>query len=158
MSNSINIGVSENVRQEVTQDLAGVLADSYTLYIKTHGFHWNVTGPFFAQYHAMFEEQYNELSDAVDEIAERIRALGHVAPGSFADFAAISSIEESTGVPTAQKMIAALQEDHETIARRARAVAEKASEAGEEASADLMIQRIQAHEKAAWMLRSSIAA
>jgi starvation-inducible DNA-binding protein len=129
----------------------------YTLYIKTHGFHWNVTGLFFAQYHSMFEDQYDELSDAVDEIAERIRALGHTAPGSFAQFAEAKSIDEASGAPNAQEMVAELLADHETIARRAREVAVQASGAGEEASADLMIQRIQAHEKAAWMLRSTLA-
>ena len=155
MTNSINIGVSENVRQKVAKDLAGVLADTYILYIKTHGFHWNVKGANFPQYHAMFEEQYGALSEAVDEIAERIRALGHVAPGSYAEFAEQKSIDEATGSKTAEEMIEALMQDHEAIARRAREVADQASEAGEEASADLMIQRIQEHEKTAWMLRST---
>jgi len=136
--------------------LAKLLADTYTLYLKTHNFHWNVTGPMFNSLHLMFETQYTELATAVDEIAERIRALGVKAPGSYAQFAELTSIKEETGMPEAQEMIAQLVKDQETVARTARAVLPLADAAGDEPTADLVTQRLQIHEKTAWMLRSLI--
>ena len=144
-------------RNEVCDALARLLADSYTLYLKTHNFHWNVTGPMFTTLHTLFETQYSELALAVDEIAERIRALGVAAPGSYKQFAELSSIEEETGVPAADEMVRQLVEGQETVVRTAREVIALAGEAGDEPSADLLTQRMQAHEKNAWMLRSLLA-
>ncbi|MEQ8602426.1 MAG: Dps family protein [Marivibrio sp.] len=154
LETDIDIGIDADGRQEIAHGLARVLADSYTLYVKTHNFHWNVTGPMFHTLHAMFEEQYTELSTAVDEVAERIRALGAYAPGSYKAFAELTSIEEETGVPTAQDMIRQLVKGHETVARTAREVFPAAEKAGDEPTADLLTQRMQLHEKTAWMLRS----
>ena len=136
------------------EGLSRLLADTYTLYLKTHNFHWNVTGPQFRTLHLMFEEQYNELWAAVDPIAERIRSLGHYAPGSYREFAKLSSIRESEGVPPANDMIRELVAGHETVARTAREAFANVDEAQDEASADLLTQRLQIHEKTAWMLRS----
>ena len=152
----IDIGMKQDERSEVAKGLARVLADSYTLYIKTHNFHWNVTGPMFNSLHAMFEEHYTELATAVDEIAERIRALGEFAPGSYKAFAELTSIKEETGVPEAKEMIRQMVEGHETVARTAREVFPIAEKAGDEPTADLLTQRMQVHEKTAWMLRSML--
>ncbi|MBP5858742.1 DNA starvation/stationary phase protection protein [Marivibrio halodurans] len=152
----IDIGMKQDERSEVAKGLARVLADSYTLYIKTHNFHWNVTGPMFNSLHAMFEEHYTELATAVDEIAERIRALGEFAPGSYKAFAELTSIKEETGVPEAKEMIRQMVEGHETVARTAREVFPTAEKAGDEPTADLLTQRMQVHEKTAWMLRSML--
>ena len=141
---------------EVVQSLEKLLADSYTLYVKTHGYHWNVTGPMFNSLHTMFEDEYTELALAVDEIAERIRALGAPAPGSYAQFSELTSIREDTTVPKALDMVAALVEDHTTVIDSARTVVRAAEEAGDDASVDLGVRRIDTHEKAAWMLRSHL--
>lgn len=141
---------------EVVRSLEALLADSYTLYVKTHGYHWNVTGPMFNSLHTMFEAEYTELAMAVDEIAERIRALGSPAPGSYAQFGALTSIEEDLGVPKALDMVATLVGDHGTVIESARAVVRAAEAAGDDASVDLGVRRIDTHEKAAWMLRSHL--
>lgn len=150
----LNIGISDANRKKIAEGLSRLLADTYTLYLKTHNFHWNVTGPQFRTLHLMFEEQYNELWTAVDPIAERIRALGHFAPATYRDFGKLSSIREPDGVPPASDMIRQLVEGHETVARTAREAFSYVDEASDEASADLLTQRLQTHEKTAWMLRS----
>ncbi|MEM1240071.1 MAG: Dps family protein [Cyanobacteria bacterium P01_H01_bin.26] len=150
----INIGISEDDRQAIADGLSRLLADTYTLYLKTHNFHWNVTGPMFQTLHLMFEGQYNELALAVDAIAERIRALGFPAPGTYSEYAKLSSISETEGVPTAEEMIALLVEGQEAVARTARTVFALADNANDEPTADLLTQRLQTHEKNAWMLRS----
>jgi starvation-inducible DNA-binding protein len=150
----IDIGIPEKQRVKVAEGLSHLLADSYTLYLKTHKFHWNVTGPMFQTLHLMFETQYTELSAAVDLIAERIRALGTFAPGSYAEFGKLSSIKEATDVPKAEDMIRQLVEGQEAVVRTARRIFPIAEKAGDEATADLLTQRIQLHEKTAWMLRS----
>lgn len=150
----INIGISDEHRQAIADGLSRALADTYTLYLKTHNFHWNVTGPMFQTLHLMFEGQYNELALAVDAIAERIRALGFPAPGTYSEYAKLSSISETEGVPTAEEMIALLVEGQEAVARTAREVFATADEANDEPTADLLTQRLQIHEKNAWMLRS----
>jgi len=150
----IDIGIKETDRAKIAQGLSRLLADTYTLYLKTHNFHWNVTGPMFNTLHLMFETQYNELALAVDAIAERIRALGHPAPGSYAASAKLSSIKEETGTPKAEDMIRQLVDGQEAVARTARAVFPSAEKAGDEPTADLLTQRLQIHEKTAWMLRS----
>ena len=152
----INIGITENNRKEIVKGLNVLLADSYTLYLKTHNYHWNVTGPMFNTLHLMFEQQYTELSTAVDEIAERIRALGEFATGSYSAYAALTSIPEDNDVPDAETMVKNLVKAQETIARQARSVMQIVSEAGDEPTADLLTQRMQVHEKTAWMLRSLI--
>ena len=150
----INIGIDEVARKDIAAGLARLLADSYSLYLKTHNYHWNVTGPQFTTLHALFETHYTELALAVDEIAERIRALGHRAPGSYSEFAALSVIEEDQDRPGAEEMVARLVAGQEAVVRTAREVFRLASDAGDEPSADLLTQRMQAHEKNAWMLRS----
>jgi starvation-inducible DNA-binding protein len=150
----IDIGISEVDRQRLAQGLSALLADSYTLYLKTHYFHWNVTGPMFQTLHLMFETQYTELALAVDLIAERIRSLGHVAPGSYAAFSKLSSIKETEDVPKATDMVKQLVEAHETVVRTARSLMVTADETHDESTADLVTQRLQLHEKTAWMLRS----
>lgn len=152
----VNIGIPQEKREAIAGGLARVLADTYTLYIKTHNFHWNVTGPMFQALHAQFEVQYTELATAVDEIAERIRALGVFAPGSYKQFAELTSVPEETGVPKAEDMIKQLVEGHETVARTIREVLPIAQDGNDDASEDLMIQRIQLHEKNAWMLRAML--
>jgi len=154
---NIDIGISSTDRAKIADGLAHLLADSYTLYLKTHNFHWNVKGPMFNTLHLMFEGQYTELATAVDEIAERIRALDVAAPGSYKQFAALTKIEEETGVPAAEDMIRQLVKDHETVVRTARQVFPAADDASDEPTADLLTQRMQVHEKTAWMLRSLIA-
>ena len=156
MKPRIDIGIDEERRLAIAEGLSRLLADTYTLYLKTHNFHWNVTGPMFNSLHLMFETQYTELATAVDEIAERIRALGVAAPGSYAQFAQLTSIDEETGQPDAQEMIAQLVRDQETVARTARAIFPVADEAADEPTADLLTQRLQIHEKTAWMLRALI--
>ncbi len=151
---TIDIGINEQERKAIAEGLAHLLADTYTLYLKTHNFHWNVKGPMFQTLHLMFETQYNELALAVDQIAERIRALGHPAPGTFAEYAKLSSIKETAGVPAAEKMIALLVEGQEAVVRTARSVFPVVEKANDEPTADLLTQRMQIHEKTAWMLRS----
>lgn len=150
----IDIGIAPKNRQKIADGLSKVLADTYTLYLKTHSFHWNVEGPMFNTLHQMFMTQYTELWTALDAIAERIRALGFPAPGTNTEFARLTSIEESPGQPDAMKMVALLVKGHEAVARTARSVFPLAEEAGDEATADLLTQRLQIHEKTAWMLRS----
>jgi len=150
----IDIGINEADRKEIAQGLSRLLADTYTLYLKTHNFHWNVTGPMFQTLHLMFETQYNELALAVDLVAERIRALGFPAPGSYNEFAKLTSIKEASGVPAARDMISQLVEGQETVARTARAVFPATEKVNDQPTADLLTQRMQVHEKTAWMLRS----
>lgn len=150
----IDIGIEANKREDIAKGLSRVLADTYTLYLGTHNFHWNVTGPMFQTLHLMFETQYNELALAVDLIAERIRALGFSAPGTYKQFAQLSSIEEVDGVPKAKDMIGLLVKGHETVARTAREVFRAADQANDQPTCDLLTQRMQVHEKTAWMLRS----
>jgi starvation-inducible DNA-binding protein len=150
----IDIGISEKDRIEIAKGLSRLLADSYTLYLKTHNFHWNVTGPMFQTLHTMFELHYTELATAVDLIAERIRALGIFAPGSYKQFNDLTTIEEETTVPPATDMIRKLVQGHETVAKTARSIFEVAENGKDEATLDLLTQRIQLHEKTAWMLRS----
>jgi len=152
----INIGLTESQRNEIAKGLSVLLADSYSLYLKTHNYHWNVTGPLFNTLHTMFEAQYTELATAVDEIAERIRALGIRAPGSYSEFGKLTNIAEASGNETAEEMIRALVEGQETVARTAREAFPAADEANDEPTADLLTQRMQVHEKTAWMLRSMI--
>jgi len=150
----INIGIDDRDRAKIAAGLSRLLADSYTLYLQTHNFHWNVTGPMFQTLHVMFETQYTELALAVDVIAERIRSLGYPAPGSYAEFVKLTSIKDAPGVPKAEKMIRLLVEGQETVVRTARSLFPLVEKAGDEATADLLTQRIQLHEKTAWMLRS----
>lgn len=150
----VNIGIDEKQRGEIAEGLSRLLADTYTLYLKTHNYHWNVTGPMFQTLHTMFETQYTELADAVDIIAERIRALGFPAPGTYSEFVELSSISEAKGVPAAEDMIKSLVEGQETVVRTARTVFPAAEGAHDEPTADLLTQRMQIHEKTAWMLRS----
>ena len=152
--NTIDIGIEESKRKEIADGLSRLLADTYTLYLKTHNFHWNVTGPMFQTLHLMFETQYTELALAVDLIAERIRSLGFPAPGTYGDYARLSSIEETPGVPKAEDMIRLLVAGQEAVARTARSVFPIADSASDEPTADLLTQRLQIHEKTAWMLRS----
>jgi starvation-inducible DNA-binding protein len=155
---NIDIGINEKDRSEIAIGLSKLLADTYSLYLKTHNFHWNVTGPMFQTLHLMFETQYNELALAVDLIAERIRSLGLPAPGTYSEFARLSSIRETSGVPKAEEMIQILVEGQEAIVRTSRSVFPFAENASDEATADLLTQRIQLHEKTAWMLRSLLEA
>ncbi|MEM8809494.1 MAG: Dps family protein [Cyanobacteria bacterium P01_G01_bin.38] len=150
----IDNGIAEAQRKEIAEGLSRLLADTYTLYLKTHNFHWNVTGPMFNTLHLMFEGQYNELALAVDAVAERIRALGFPAPGTYAEYAELSSISETKGVPTAEEMIKLLVEGQEAVVRTARSIFPVVDEANDEPTADLLTQRMQIHEKTAWMLRS----
>ena len=154
---AIDIGISDANRKKLADGLSRLLADTYTLYLKTHNFHWNVKGPMFQTLHLMFETHYNELALAVDLIAERIRALGHVAPGSYKAFAKLSSIREEDGAPAAVAMIRSLLKGHEAVARTARSVFPIAEAAHDQPTADLLTQRLQIHEKTAWMLRSLLA-
>jgi starvation-inducible DNA-binding protein len=153
---AIDIGIPEAARGEIADGLSRLLADTYSLYLKTHNYHWNVTGPMFNTLHLMFEEQYNELWIAVDLIAERIRSLGAFAPGSYSAFVQLSTIPEADGVPAAQEMIADLVAGHEAVARTARSVFPVADAAHDESTADVITQRLSVHEKTAWMLRSML--
>jgi len=154
----IDTGISPKNRKAIAAGLSRLLADTYTLYLQTHNFHWNVTGPMFQTLHLMFEQQYNELALAVDLIAERIRALGHPAPGTYSEYAKLSSIKDVQGVPKAKDMIRILVQGQETVVRTARAVFPAADKANDEPTADLLTQRMQIHEKTAWMLRSLLEA
>jgi len=151
---SVNIGINDKDRKKIADGLSRLLADTYTLYLKTHNFHWNVTGPMFNTLHLMFEGQYNELALAVDSIAERIRALGFPAPGSYKEFSKLASIPEADGVPEANEMIRQLVEGQEAVVRTARGIFVLTDEVNDEPTADLLTQRMQIHEKTAWMLRS----
>ena len=153
-TSKIEIGISESDREAIANHLSRVLADTYTLYLKTHNFHWNVTGPMFQTLHLMFETQYGELALAVDAIAERVRSLGFPAPGTYREFAQLSSIREDDGVPPAALMIEKLVQGHEAVARTAREAFRVASKADDQPTSDLLTQRLQIHEKTAWMLRS----
>jgi starvation-inducible DNA-binding protein len=154
----MDIGISEPQRAAIAQGLGRVLADSTVLYAKTHGFHWNVTGPMFNTLHLMFMEQYTELWNALDEIAERIRALGFPAPYGGSIYSGLSSIPEAEGVPAALVMVRELVKGHEAVARTIRTVFAVADEAGDQPTADLLTQRLQIQEKTAWMLRSLLEA
>lgn len=158
MVSQISIGIEETKRQEIANGLSRLLADTYTLYLKTHNFHWNVTGPMFQTLHTMFETQYTELALAVDLIAERIRALGFPAPGTYSEYVKLSSIDETPGVPKAEEMIKLLVEGQEAVVRTARSLFPLVDEANDEPTADLLTQRMQVHEKTAWMLRSLLEA
>ncbi len=150
----IKSGIEEKDRKEIAENLSRLLADTYTLYLKTHNYHWNVTGPLFQTLHQMFEQQYEELAGAVDSIAERIRALGFRAPGSYQEFTQLTSIRQDQGAPDAEKMIRSLVEGHETVALTAREAFKIAEKSKDEASLDLLTERLKVHEKTAWMLRS----
>jgi starvation-inducible DNA-binding protein len=154
----IDIGIKDADRKVIADGLSRLLADTYTLYLKTHNFHWNVTGPMFQTLHLMFETQYNELALAVDLIAERIRALGYPAPGTYAEYSRLSSIKETAGVPKAEDMIRLLVEGQEAVVRTARSIFPSVDEVKDEPTADLLTQRMQVHEKTAWMLRSLLEA
>jgi starvation-inducible DNA-binding protein len=154
---SINIGIAETDRQAIADGLAKLLADTYTLYLKTHNYHWNVTGPLFNTLHLMFETQYTELAMAVDEIAERIRALDFPAPGSYRAYAQLTEIEEEDGMPSAEDMIRHLVAGQETVVRTARSISPVVAAADDQPTADLLTRRMQIHEKNAWMLRSLLA-
>ena len=153
----IDIGIPEDKRVAIADGLSSLLADTYTLYLKTHNYHWNVTGPMFQTLHLMFEQQYTELATAVDEIAERIRTLGVYAPGTYKAYSRLSAIEEEDEVPSAEDMIRNLVAAHETVVKTARSVFPVAEAADDEPTADLLTQRMQVSEKTAWMLRSLLA-
>ena len=153
---NIDIGIDAGDRREISDGLGRLLADTYTLYLKTHNFHWNVTGPLFNTLHLMFEQQYTELATAVDEIAERIRSLGHPAPGSYKAFAELTSIREETEGPAANEMIKLLVAGQEAVTRTARSIFPTAEKANDQATLDLLTRRLDVHEKTAWMLRSMI--
>lgn len=154
---AIDIGISSAHREQIAQGLSRLLADSYALYLKTHGYHWNVTGPMFQTLHLLFEEQYNELWIALDAIAERIRALDHYAPASYSEFIKLSSIKDESGVPNSTTMIQNLVQGQEAIIRTARQLFSLVEEAQDQPTADLLTHRLQVHEKNAWMLRSLLA-
>ena len=151
---SINIGMTEQQRQTIAQGLSKVLADTYTLYLKTHNYHWNVRGPMFHSLHTMFEQQYTELALAVDEVAERIRALGHLAPGSYSEYAKLSSIPDGDNTKSSDEMIQDLVEGQEAVVRTCREMFPAVDDSGDEPTAYLLTTRMQLHEKNAWMLRS----
>lgn len=152
---SIDIGIKEADREQIAEGLKRLLADSYTLYLQTHNFHWNVTGPLFRELHLMFEEHYTELAVAVDDIAERIRTLDVPAPGTYQALAQLSSIKEVEGVPDAETMVDLLTRGHEQVVKTARQVLKIAQEAGDESSAAMVSDRMRIHEKTAWMLRAT---
>ena len=151
---AVNIGIPAETRAQVATELSKVLADSYTLYLMTHNFHWNVTGPMFNTLHTMFMDQYTELWQALDTLAERIRALGFFAPGTYAEFAKLSSIKEPEHVPNAEEMIRLLLQANEAVVCTARSACEKAEQASDQPTADILTQRLDIHEKNAWMLRA----
>lgn len=154
MKSNISIGIKDEDRHKLADGLSKLLADTYTLYLKTHNFHWNVKGPMFQTLHLMFETQYNELALAVDLVAERIRALGYPAPGTYAEFSKLTSIKEPQGVPLAREMIMQLVEGQEAVIRTARSIMPIADSAHDEVTAGLLTNRMDIHEKTAWMLRS----
>jgi starvation-inducible DNA-binding protein len=151
---AIDIGIGTQDREKIADGLAKLLADTYSLYLKTHNFHWNVEGPMFNTLHLMFMEQYTELWNALDAVAERIRSLGYPAPGTNSEFARLTSIDETEGVPEALDMVRLLVAGHEAVARTARGTFPAAEKGGDESTADLLTPRLQVHEKTAWMLRS----
>lgn len=153
----INIGIDEEQRKAIAHGLSVLLADTYTLYLKTHNYHWNVTGPMFQTLHTLFETQYTELAVAVDDIAERIRALGEFAPGSYKEYAKLTSLKEADGIPSAEEMIKDLVKGQEAIAKTARSIVPVADGAADEVTLDILTQRMTIHEKNAWMLRSLVA-
>lgn len=153
-ADAIDIGIADKDRAAIAKGLSRMLADTYSLYLKTHNFHWNVEGPMFNTLHVMFMDQYTELWNALDMIAERIRSLGYPAPGTYKEFSKLTSIEETDGVPGALEMVRLLVQGHEAVARTTRALFPLTEKGGDEASADLATQRLQVHEKTAWMLRS----
>jgi starvation-inducible DNA-binding protein len=154
----IDTGIGDKDREKIAAGLSRLLADTYTVYLKTHNFHWNVTGPMFNTLHLMFETQYNELWTATDAIAERIRSLGHPAPGTYAEFGKLTSIKETPGQPKAEQMVRLLVEGNEAVVRTARTIFPSVEKANDEPTADLLTQRMQVHEKNAWMLRSLLEA
>jgi starvation-inducible DNA-binding protein len=156
MKPSIDIGISESDRKKITDDLACLLADTYAIYVKTHSFHWNVTGPLFPTLHALFEKQYLELAPALDEIAERIRSLGYPVPATFSEFLKRSSIPETPGVPPPDAMVRYLLDGHEACVRTARRAIGLVEDTGDQPSLDLITRRMEFHEKQAWMLRSML--
>jgi starvation-inducible DNA-binding protein len=151
---NVNIGIPEDQRLQIVEGLSRLLADTYTLYLKTHNFHWNVKGPMFNTLHLMFMDQYTEMWNAVDLVAERIRSLGAAAPGGYAAFTKLTVIPEADGVPEAMEMVRQLVSGHEAVIRTARSIFPVVEAASDEATADLLTQRLQLHEKTAWMLRS----
>jgi starvation-inducible DNA-binding protein len=151
----VNTGIPELDREQISEGLSSLLADTYTLYLKTQGYHWNVTGPMFRALHLMFEEEYIDLRDAADLLAERIRSLGHGAPASFSEFGRLASVPDEEGAPEAMEMVRRLVVGHEAVIRTARTVVAKAEGAGDVATADLVTSRIEVHEKTAWMLRAT---
>ena len=153
---AIDIGISEKHREQIADGLSRVLADSYTLYLKTHNYHWNVTGPMFNTLHLMFEEQYTELATAIDEIAERIRSLGFASPGSFDSFKGLSRLEQPAEVPDADGMLLWLADAQEQVVVTARTAIPVAEQAGDEATVDLLVERMSVHSKRAWMLRAML--
>jgi starvation-inducible DNA-binding protein len=157
MSSTVDLGMSEQQRADIVGGLSRVLADSYTLYLKTHSYHWNVVGPMFHSLHTMFEVQYTELALAVDEIAERIRALGAPAPGTYREFSALSAVPEDVDAPAAGEMISRLVTAHETTARTIRGTLAVTEPAPDQVSTDLLVRRLDVHQKTAWMLRSMLA-
>jgi len=152
----VNIGIKKTDRKAIADGLSKVLADTYMLYQKTHAYHWNVTGPMFSALHALFMTQYTELHDAADLIAERIRALGHYAPGSYGAYAKLTAVKDSEDAPPALDMVRILVEGHETLARTCRGAFKAADKGGDQPTMDLLTQRMEASEKAAWMLRSHL--
>ncbi len=152
----VNIGINEKDRQAIAAGLSRLLADTYLLYLKTHNFHWNVTGPMFTTLHVMFEEHYTELAEAIDVIAERIRALGVYAPASLGQYSELASIKEETGVPKAEDMVRQLVADHEAVVCTARSILDSVDKAQDEVTLGLLGERMQVHEKTAWMLRSLV--
>ncbi len=152
----IDIGINAEDRKKIANGLSQLLADTYILYVKVHNFHWNVTGPMFSTLHQMFEQQYTELAMAVDLIAERIRALDHPAPGSYHQFSSLTTIPEETGVPSAQDMVRQLVAGNEAVVKTAKSIFASIDGVNDEATADILTQRIQLHEKTAWMLRSML--
>ena len=154
---TIDNGIDPETRARIADGLSRLLADTYTLYLKTHNYHWNVTGPMFTTLHLLFEQHYTEMAIAVDTIAERIRALGSFAPGSYKAYAARTHISEEEDVPAALEMARRLVDGHETVIRTARSLVERCAKASDEATLDLLTQRLQLHEKTAWMLRSLLA-
>lgn len=152
----VDIGIEEEARKRIAEGLSALLADTSVLYLKTQGYHWNVLGPMFQPLHAMFEEQYVELGEAMDVIAERIRALGGTAPGSYGELARLASVSDEEGAPGPEEMVRRLCDAHELLVRSARPLVATAEEAKDVATADLVTQRISAHEKTAWMLRSTL--
>ncbi len=153
---NVDIGITVKQREEIAKALGVLLADSYMLYLKTHNYHWNVTGMNFNSLHAMFEEQYTELAEAIDTIAEQIRSIGHFAPGSFKEFSKLTTVTEEDGLPDDKTMVKRLQEANEAVIHTARKALPACEEAGDEASLDLVTERIRTHSKVAWMLRSHL--